>query len=66
MVPDMPRPRGLANLPPERRQEIARSGGKATKPHKRAFSKDPELARQAGQRGAEARAAKRAKPPAAP
>jgi general stress protein YciG len=59
------KPRGLANLTPERRREIASQGGSAVARHNRTFSKDPELARQAGQRGGKGKAAKPEPEPAA-
>lgn len=49
------KPRGFAALSPERRREIASKGGKSVEPQERAFSRNPELARRAGQIGGEAR-----------
>ena len=43
--------RGFAAMSPEMRSHLARMGGKATPPEKRAFSKDHELARTAGAKG---------------
>lgn len=45
------RPRGFANLTPERRREIAAKGGRAVPKEKRSFSVDPEYARMCGRRG---------------
>jgi hypothetical protein len=58
-----PKPRGLANLSPERRREIAAQGGAAVHKHHRTFAKDPELARTAGTRGGKARASRAVKRP---
>lgn len=44
------KPRGLANLTPERRREIAASGGAAVAPENRTFAKDRDLAVEAGRR----------------
>lgn len=38
-------------MSPERQREIASMGGKSVSPDKRSFSKDPNLAAQAGRRG---------------
>jgi general stress protein YciG len=46
--------RGLANVSPERRREIASLGGKSVPREHRAFSRDPELAREAGRKGGKA------------
>ena len=43
--------RGFASLTPERRVEIARMGGAAVPTEKRAFSTNPDLAREAGRKG---------------
>ena len=43
-----PKPRGLAAMTPERRREIASLGGRSVKPENRAFSRDPQLAAEAG------------------
>lgn len=43
--------RGFALLPKEQLREICRKGGLAMPAEKRSFSKDPELARRAGQIG---------------
>lgn len=45
------RPRGFAAMDPERRREIAASGGKAVDPTRRSFSRNPELAVRAGRLG---------------
>lgn len=46
--------RGFASLDPERRKEIARSGGAAVPADKRSFSQDRGLASSAGRKGGEA------------
>jgi general stress protein YciG len=43
--------RGFASMDPEIRREIARMGGKAVPPQKRAFSQDVKLASKAGKQG---------------
>lgn len=43
--------RGFACMTPERRREIAAKGGAAVKPESRAFSKNRELATEAGRKG---------------
>lgn len=43
--------RGFASLPPDRRKEMARIGGRAVPPEKRSFALDRSLAREAGKRG---------------
>lgn len=43
--------RGFASLSPERRLEISRMGGAAVPTEKRAFSTNPDLAREAGRKG---------------
>lgn len=40
---------------PERMREIARSGGAATPPEKRSFSRDPALASESGRKGGTAK-----------
>jgi general stress protein YciG len=45
------RRRGFASLTPERRKEIATLGGRSVPEEKRSFSKDRDLARQAGRKG---------------
>lgn len=42
--------RGFAAMSPEKRREIAARGGRAMPIEARAFSKDPNLARAAGQK----------------
>lgn len=44
-------PRGFAAMSLEKRQAIARMGGKSVPKEKRSFSKDPKLARTAGAKG---------------
>lgn len=53
------KPRGFAALSPERRKEIARSGGLAGKPENRVFSYNLKLAQRAGRKGGNVLAAKR-------
>ena len=48
---DLPKPRGLATLSPERRREISAMGGRAVKPENRSFSVSSDLAREAGAKG---------------
>ncbi len=43
--------RGFAKLPTEEVRELGRRGGAAVPASLRAFSKDPELAREAGRKG---------------
>jgi general stress protein YciG len=43
--------RGFASMDPARRQEVARRGGASAAPANRTFSRDPELAREAGRKG---------------
>lgn len=43
--------RGFASMTPERRREVARSGGRAVPAEKRSFSMDNALARAAGHKG---------------
>jgi general stress protein YciG len=43
--------RGFACMTPERRREIAMRGGASVKPESRAFSKNRELAIEAGRKG---------------
>ena len=43
--------RGFAAMSPERRKEIARLGGASIPPEKRAFSKNRDLASNAGRAG---------------
>lgn len=50
----MGKPKGFAAMSPERRKEIARSGGKAITPEKRAFSQNRDLASRAGKIGGKA------------
>lgn len=53
--------RGFASMSPERRREVARMGGAAVQPHKRAFSMNRDLASEAGRRGGEKSPGKRPK-----
>lgn len=48
--------RGFASMEPGRRRDIARKGGVSVPPEKRSFSQNRELASEAGQKGAAARA----------
>ncbi|WPB85890.1 con-10 family general stress protein [Sediminicoccus rosea] len=46
--------RGFAAMDEKKRQEIASKGGQSVAPERRSFSKDPELAAQAGRKGGKA------------
>jgi len=46
-----PKPRGFAAMTPEKRREIATKGGAGVPAEKRAFSRDRELAAEAGRKG---------------
>lgn len=46
--------RGFAAMNPERRREIARKGGASVPGEKRSFTKNRDLAVQAGRKGGEA------------
>lgn len=48
---DAPKPRGFAALSPERRREVAASGGAAVPADKRSFSQSRALAQSAGSKG---------------
>jgi general stress protein YciG len=50
----MGKPKGFAAMTPERRKEIAAKGRAAVKPENRSFSKNRELAREAGRKGGRA------------
>jgi general stress protein YciG len=53
-TPDPNKPksrRGFAAMSAEMRAKIASRGGRAVRAEDRSFSKDPELARKAGQKG---------------
>lgn len=43
--------RGFAALDPDRLREVSSMGGKACPPEKRAYSRDPDLAKAAGRKG---------------
>ncbi len=45
--------RGFAGMDPDRQREIARKGGKSVPAEERSFSKDHELASEAGRKGGE-------------
>jgi general stress protein YciG len=45
--------RGFASMDEEKQREIARKGGKSVPDEERSFSKDPELASEAGRKGGE-------------
>ena len=49
--------RGFASLSPERRVEIARSGGASVPAEKRSFAQNRQLARSAGAKGGSAKKA---------
>ena len=53
--------RGLAAMSPEQRQRIAAMGGSAVKAKNRAFSRDSELAAEAGAKGGAAGKGKKRK-----
>jgi general stress protein YciG len=54
--------RGFANMDPARQRELASRGGKAVPKQKRTFSRDRDLAAEAGRRGGKAfRAGKKRK-----
>ncbi len=46
-------PRGFAAMDAAKQREIARKGGESVPPEKRSFSRDHELAAQAGRKGGE-------------
>ena len=46
--------RGFASMDPAKQREIASKGGKSVPPEQRSFSKNHELASQAGRKGGEA------------
>jgi general stress protein YciG len=50
---------GFQNMTPERQLELARMGGRAVPNHKRSFSQNRELAREAGRKGGKAVAAEK-------
>jgi len=43
--------RGFGAMDPEKQKDIAKKGGESVPAEERSFSKDPELAREAGQKG---------------
>lgn len=45
--------RGFASMDDDKQREIASKGGQSVKPEDRSFSKDPELAAEAGRKGGE-------------
>jgi general stress protein YciG len=45
--------RGFANMSEEERREIARKGGQSVPDEERSFSKDRDLASEAGRKGGE-------------
>lgn len=54
--------RGFASLSPEKLREISAKGGAAVPDEKRAFSKDPNLAKVAAEMGARMKKAARGNP----
>ena len=52
--------RGFASMDEEKQREIARKGGESVPPEQRSFSKDRELAAEAGRKGGEASSRMRA------
>jgi general stress protein YciG len=57
------RTRGFAGMSPEKRREIARKGGASVPDAKRSFSKDRELAKEAGRKGGENNSRRKIFPP---
>ncbi|WP_332658533.1 general stress protein [Brevundimonas sp.] len=53
------RPRGFAAMSLAQRRAIASKGGASVAPEQRTFSRDPELARAAGQKGGQTKAGNR-------
>ncbi len=51
---------GFAAMDKDEQREIARKGGESVPDEKRSFSKDPQLASEAGKKGAESRRSSRA------
>jgi general stress protein YciG len=51
--------RGFAAMDKDEQREIARKGGESVPDEKRSFSRDPELASEAGKKGAESRRSSR-------
>ncbi len=54
METETPRPksrRGFAAMSPEKRREIARKGGASLPAERRSFSRNPQLAVEAGRKG---------------
>lgn len=52
IAPILPRkPSGFSLLTPEQRRELGAKGGASVAPHKRAFSRNRELASSAGAKG---------------
>jgi general stress protein YciG len=49
--------RGFGSMDPDQQRAIARKGGESVPPQQRSFSKNRELAAQAGRKGGEARGA---------
>ena len=47
--------RGFASMDEEKQREIASKGGKSVPDEERSFSKDPDLAAEAGRKGGESR-----------
>jgi len=45
--------RGFASMDENKQREIARKGGKSVPPEERSFSKDRDLASEAGKKGGE-------------
>ena len=46
--------RGFASMDPEKQRQIARKGGQSVRPAMRSFSRDHELASEAGRKGGHA------------
>lgn len=58
MIERVNKPRGFALLTPEKRSIVASKGGKAVRPEKRVFSRNPDFARECGKLGGAAMKAK--------
>lgn len=49
------KPKGFAAMGKDRQRLIASKGGKSVRPEQRSFSKDPELAANAGRKGGQSK-----------
>ena len=59
MTEPVKRRRGFAAMDPAMQRRLAASGGQAVAAEKRAFARNPELAREAGRKGGMAKRANR-------